>query len=73
MNTLTPAASSNPANQTAGPTALNTGTGRRGLSWFSFSRSGRGKSRMDPTRNNTAAGMKGVSSTCNDGAHIGGV
>ena len=57
MNTLTPAAPSNPANQTGGPTALNTGTGRRGLSWFSFSRSGRGKSRMDPTRNNTAAGI----------------
>jgi sorbitol/mannitol transport system permease protein len=43
MSTLTPAA---PRNTPPGPTALNTRSRRR-----------RGKSRMDPTRNNTAAGI----------------
>jgi sorbitol/mannitol transport system permease protein len=43
MSTLTPAA---PRETSAGPTALNTGRSPR-----------RGKPRMDPTRNNTAAGL----------------
>ncbi|WP_247048818.1 carbohydrate ABC transporter permease [Arthrobacter rhizosphaerae] len=43
MSTLTPAA---PQSTPPGPTALNTGRSPR-----------RGKSRMDPTRNNTAAGV----------------
>jgi sorbitol/mannitol transport system permease protein len=43
MSTLTPAA---PRETSAGPTALNTGRSPR-----------RGKTRMDPTRNNTAAGI----------------
>jgi sorbitol/mannitol transport system permease protein len=42
MSTLTPAA---PRNSVPGPTALNAGSRRRG------------KSRMDPTRNNTATGI----------------
>ena len=42
MSTLTPAA---PQSTPPGPTALNTGTRKRG------------KARMDPTRNNTAAGI----------------
>lgn len=54
MSTLTPTA---PRNTPPGPTALNTGSGRRGSGWFGGKKSGRGKSRMDPTRNNTAAGI----------------
>ena len=48
MSTLTPAA---PQSTPPGPTALNTGTRRVRLGKFG------GKTRMDPTRNNTAAGL----------------